>query len=160
MLRSSLCDYSDSYILVKGNITVNKTAVAGAAANNTNKKAIFENCAPFTNYISKISNTQIDYAEYIDIVIPMYNLIEYSDNYSKTSGSLWQYCKEIPAVDNNGAIVNFNDANATDSFNFKSNIIGKTADNNNDGNIAESVDVEIMVPLKYLGNFWRTLEMP
>ena len=83
MLRSSLCDYSDSYILVKGNITVNKTAVAGAAANNTNKKVIFENCAPFTNYISKISNTQIDYAEYIDIVIPMYNLIEYSDNYSK-----------------------------------------------------------------------------
>ena len=160
MLRSSLCDYSDAYILVKGNITVNNTAADGAAANNTNKKVIFKNCAPFTNCISKINNTQIDNAEYIDIVIPMYNLIEYSDNYSKTSGSLWQYCKEIPAVDNNGAIVNFNDANATDSFNFKSNIIGKTADNNNDGNIAESVDVEIMVPLKYLGNFWRTLEMP
>ena len=160
MLRSSLWDYSDAYILVKGNITVNNTAADGAAANNTNKKVIFKNCAPFTNCISKINNTQIDNAEYIDIVMPMYNLIEYSDNYSKTSGSLWQYCKEIPAVDNNGAIVNFNDANATDSFNFKSNIIGKTADNNNDGNIAESVDVEIMVPLKYLGNFWRTLEMP
>ena len=57
-------------------------------------------------------------------------------------------------------IVNFNDANETDSFNFKSNIIGKTAANNDDGNIAGRVDVEIMVPLKYLSNFWRTLEMP
>ena len=89
MLRSSLCDYGDSYILVKGNITVNNTAAGGAAANNTNKKVIFKNCAPFTNCISKINNTQIDNAEYIDIVMPMYNLIEYSDNYSKTSGSLW-----------------------------------------------------------------------
>ena len=88
MLRSSLCDYSDAYILVKGNITVNNTAADGAAANNTNKKVIFKNCAPFTNCISKINNTQIDDAEYIDIVMPMYNLIEYSDNYSKTSGSL------------------------------------------------------------------------
>ena len=93
MLRSSLCDYSDAYILFKGNITVNNTAAGGAAANNTNKKVIFKNCAPFTNCISKINNTQIDNAEYIDIVMPMYNLIEYSDNYSKTSGSLWQYCK-------------------------------------------------------------------
>ena len=119
MLRSSLCDYSDAYILFKGNITVNNTAAAGAAANNINKKVIFKNCAPFTNCISKINNTQIDNAEYIDIVMPMYNLIEYSDNYSKTSGSLWQYCKDIPAVDDNGAIVDFNGANATDSFNFK-----------------------------------------
>ena len=82
MLRSSLCDYSDAYILVKGNVTVNNTAADGAAANNTNKKVIFKNCAPFTNCISKINNTQIDNAEYIDIVMPMYNLIEYSDNYS------------------------------------------------------------------------------
>ena len=88
MLRSSLCDYSDAYILVKGNITVNNTAADGAAANNTNKKVIFKNCAPFTNCISKINNTQIDNAEYIDIVMLMYNLIEYSDNYSKTFGSL------------------------------------------------------------------------
>ena len=82
--------------------------------------------------------------------MPMYNLIEYSDNYSKTSGSLWQYCKEIPA----GNIVIFNGANATDSFNFKAKITGKT---NDDGDIE---NVEIMVPLKYLSNFWRTLEMP
>ena len=89
MLRSSLCDYSDAYILVKGNIAVNNTAGAGAAANNINKKLTFKNCAPFTNCISKINNTQIDYAEYTDIVMLMYNLIECSDNYSKTSGSLW-----------------------------------------------------------------------
>ena len=160
MLRSSLCDYSDAYILVKGNITVNNTAAAGAAANNTNKKVIFKNCAPFTNCISKINNTQIDNAEYIDIVMPMYNLIEYSDNYSKTSGSLWQYCKDIPAVNDDGAIVDFNGANATNSFNFKVKITGQTAANNNNANIAGRVDVEIMVPLKYLSNFWRTLEMP
>ena len=92
--------------------------------------------------------------------MPMYNLIEYSDNYSKTSGSLWQYCKEIPAVDNNGAIVNFDWANATDSFSFKTKITGQTAADNNNGNIAGRVDVEIMVPLKYLSNFWRTLEIP
>ena len=125
MLRSSLCDYSDAYILVKGNITVNNTAADGAAANNTNKKVIFKNCAPFTNCISKINNTEIDNAEYIDIVMPMYNLTEYSDNYSKTPGSLWQYCKEIPAVNDNGDIVIFNGANATDSFNFKAKIAGR-----------------------------------
>ena len=155
MLRSSLCDYSDAYILVKGNITVNNTAADGAAANNTNKKVIFKNCAPITNYISKINNTQIDNAEYIDIVIPMYKLIEdnYSDNYSKTSGSLSQYCKEIPTVNNNGAIADFNGANATDSFNFKTKITGQTNSNG-------IINIEIMVPLKYLSNFWKTLEMP
>ena len=127
MLRSSLCDYSDAYILVKGNITVNNNAVAGAVANNIDKKVIFKNCAPFTNCLREINNTQIDNAEYIDIIIPMYNLIEYSDNYSKRSGSLWQY--------------------------FKTKITGKT---NGDG----IINVEIMVPLKYLSNFWRTLEIP
>ena len=89
MLISSLCDYSDAYILFKRNITVNNTAAAGAAANNTNKKVVFKNWASFTNCISKINNKDIDNAEYIDIVMPMYNLIEYSDNYSKICGSLW-----------------------------------------------------------------------
>ena len=152
MLRSSLCDHSDVYILVKGNITVNNTADAGVAANNTNKKVIFKNCPPFTNCISKINNTQIDNAEYIDIVMPIYKLIEYSDNYSKTSGSLWQYCKEILAVDDEGDIVNFNGANATDSFSFTAKITGQTAADNNNGNIAGRVDVEIMVPVKYRSN--------
>ena len=159
MLRSSLCDYSDAYVLVKGNITVNNTAADGAAANNTNKKVIFKNCTPFTNCISKINNSDIDNAKYIDIIISMYNLIEYSDNYSKTSGSLWQYYKEIPAVNDNGTIVDFNGSNSTDSFNFKNKITGQTAANINDGNIAGRADVEIVVPLKYVSNFWRTLEM-
>ena len=154
MLRSSLCDYSDAYILAKGNISVNNTAAAGADANNTGKKVIFKNCAPFTDCISKINNTQVDNAKDIDIVMPMYNLIEYSDNYSKTSGSLWQYCKEIPAVNNAGNIIDFTNTITTDSFKFKTKITGQT---NNNGRID---NVEIMVPLKYLSNFWRTLEIP
>ena len=152
MLKSSLCDYSDGFILVKGTISVNNTTAQGAAVNNTNKKVIFKNCAPFTNCISEINNTQIDNAKDIDIVMPMYNLIEYSDNYAKTTGSLWQYCKDIPARNANDAIVIFADGNTTDSFNFKVKITGRTG---NDG----TKDVEIMVPLKYLSNFWRTLEM-
>ena len=79
ILRSSLCDYSDAYILFKGNITVNNNAGAGAAANNINKKVIFKNCTPFSNCVSKINNTQIDNVEYIDIVMPMNNLIQYGN---------------------------------------------------------------------------------
>ena len=153
MLKSSLCDYSDAYILVKGTITVNNTAAQGAAANNTNKKVIFKNCASFTNCLSEINNAQIDNAKDIDIVMPMYNLIKYSDNYAKTTGSLWQYCKDIPARDNNNLIEGFMAANLTDSFNYKAKITGQTG---NDG----TKDVEIIVPLEYLSNFWRTLEMP
>ena len=153
MLKSSLCDYSDAYILVKGTISVNNTAAQGAAANNTNKKIIFKNCAPFTNCISEINNTQIDNAKDIDIVMPMYNLIEYSDNYAKTTGSLWQYCKDIPARNDNDQIIVFDANDVTDSFNFKVKITGRTG---NDGR----KNVEIMVPLKSLSNFWRTLEMP
>ena len=113
MLKFSLCDYSDAYIFVRGTIAVNNTAAAYADANKANKKVIFKIWAPFTNCISEINNTQIDNAKGIDIVMPMYNLIEYSDNYSKTSGSLWQCCKDIPAVHNNNAIVNFAENNLT-----------------------------------------------
>ena len=88
MLRSSFCDYCDAYILVKGNITVNNTAGDGAVANNTNKKVIFKNCAPFTSCINKINNEQIDNAQCIDIVMPMYNLIEYSEKLFK---NIWKY---------------------------------------------------------------------
>ena len=153
MLKSSLCDYSDAYILVKGTISVNNTAAAGAAANNANKKVIFKNCAPFTNCISEINNTQIDNAKDIDIGMLMYNLIEYSDNYAKTTGSLWQYCKDIPALNANDEITHFTEGNLTDSFNFKTKITGRTGNNG-------TKDVKIMVPIKYLSNFWRTLEMP
>ena len=153
MLKSSLCDYSDAYILVKGIISVNNTAADSAAANNINKKVIFKNCTPFTNCISEINNTQIDNAKDIDIVMLMYNLTEYSDNYAKTTGSLWQYCKDIPARNNNNEITEFTGGNTTDSFNFKAKITGQTGDD-------RTKDVEIMVPLKYLSNFWRNLEMP
>ena len=146
MLKSSLCDYSDAYILVKRNITVNNTAAADVDANNTNKKVIFKNYAPFTNCISEINNTQVDNAKDLDIVMPVYNLIEYSDNNSKTSGRLWQYCKDIPVVDNNNAIVNFTDNNLTDSFNFKVKMIGQTGVNG-------EKNVKIMAPLSYLSVF-------
>ena len=87
ILRSSLCDYTNAFILVCATITVPNTAAAGASTNNR-KNIIINNCAPFTNCICEISNTQIDNAKDIDIVMLMHNLIEYSDNYSKTSGSL------------------------------------------------------------------------
>ena len=153
MLKSSLCDYSDAFILVKGTITVPNTAASDADANNANKKIIFKNCAPFINCISEINNTEIYNAKDMDIVMTMYNLIEYIDNYSKASEGLWQYCKYIPAANNNGDIVEFNGANATDSFNFKAKISDQTGDNG-------TKEVKIMLPLKYLRNFWRTLEMP
>ena len=89
ILRPSLCDYSDAYILAKGTITVANTAATEADADNTNRKAILKNWAPFTNYITKTNNTQMDDAQYIDVVMSMYNLIEYNDNYSKASGILW-----------------------------------------------------------------------
>ena len=84
--------------------------------------------------------------------MPMYTLIEYSDSYSKTSGSLWQYCKYIPVVNNKSNIADYNGANATDSFNSKVKITGHTDDDGGTDN------VEIMVPLKYLSNFWSTLK--
>ena len=114
MIKSSLCDYSDAYIHVKGTITVNNTAAADVDVNNTNKKVIFKNCAPFTNCISEINNTDLGNAKDIDIVMPMYNLIECSDIYSKTSGSLWQYTKDIPALNNDNAIIDFTNNNLTD----------------------------------------------
>ena len=146
MLRSNLCDYSDSYILVKRTIAITGEGADAAAerADERDKGVIFKNCAPFPKCISRINNTDIDNAHDIDIVMPMYNLIEYSDNYSETSGSLWQYYKDDP---------NDNLAKAK-SFKSKVKITGKTPNNGN------TKDVEIIVPLKYLSNFWRTLEMP
>ena len=98
MLRSSLCDCADAYILVKGTITITGAGDDAAArrADERNKGVIFKNCAPFINCISKINDTEIDNAQDTDVVMPMYNLIEYSDNYSKTPESLWQYYKDEP----------------------------------------------------------------
>ena len=145
MLKSSLCDCSDAYIFVKGKITITgeEDNAAARQADERDKGVAFKNCAPFTNCISELNNTQGDNAKDIDIVMPMYNLIEYSDNYAKTSGSLWQYYRDEP---------NDNLANS-ESFKSKIKITGKTPNNDNEK------DVEIMVPLKYLSNFWRTLEM-
>ena len=88
--------------------------------------------SPFTSCISRISNTQIDDAQYIDVVMPMYKLIEYNDNYSKTSGILFQYCRNEPAknIDNNNIeFIDFTDANLTDSFNIKVKLTGQTGNN-------------------------------
>ena len=138
MLKSSLWDYSDAYIFVKGKIAITGRG-ADAAARQTEERD--KNCALFTNCISEINNTQVDNAKDIDIVMPLYKLIEYSDNYAKASGSLGQYYRDEP-----------ND-NLGDSQSFKSKIKipGKTPYDDN---------VEIMVPLKVLSKFWRTLEMP
>ena len=150
MIRSSLCHYSDAYIHVKGTITIPNTG-KGAAQIMSIKKRIFKNCAPLTNYITKLINKQTDDASDIDVTIAVYNLIEYS----KTSGSLWQYYIDDPALDSTNNIIDFPADNSNDSisFKFKEEIAGKTG---NDG----IKDVEIMVPLKHLSHFRTTLEMP
>ena len=141
MLKSSLCDYSDAYILVKGKITVAGAGndAAPRKADERDKGIVFKNCAPFINCISEINNTQIDNVKDIDIVMLMYNLIEYSDNYAKTTGSLWQYFRDEPVDDG--------DIEDSKSFKSKTKITGKTLNDDNEK------DVEIMVPLKYLSNF-------
>ena len=105
-------------------IRVSETITEGGGNNSI--QVVFKNCAPFINFISEINNTQIENAKYISIVMTLYNIIEYSNNYLKTSGLLWQYYRDEPSL--TGA----------------------------DGTEA----VKLMVPLKYLNNFWRTLEIP
>ena len=147
MIRLNLCDYSETYILVQGTITVPNTAAAGSAVNNTDKKVIFKNCAPYTDCIAEINNTQSDDAQKIDVVMLMYKLIDYSGAYSKTSGSLWQYYRDEPVININDEIINF-PANNSNSASFKF----KQQD--------KQEEIEIMVLLKYLSNFWRALVMP
>ena len=112
MLRSSLCDCSNAYILVKGAITVAKTAAQGQTNNGGNKKVILKNCTPFINCVSRINNTRVDDARYIDAVMTVFNLIEYSDNDLKTSGTLWEIYRDVSAVDDAGATNDFTEANA------------------------------------------------
>ena len=112
-------------------------------ADERDKGVAFKNCAPFTKCISEINNTQIDNAKDFDIVMPMYNLIKYSDNYSKTSGSLWQYYRDEP----------HDNLEDSELFKSKTKITGKTPAAGNEK------DVEIMAPLKYLSNSWRTIEI-
>ena len=130
-------------VTVTGNINV--------AGDDANTKVAFKNCAPFKKCIAEINETFIDDAEHINITIPMYNLIEYSDNYSDTSGNLWQFKRDE-------IIGNINLANNTSSsFKYKSNLIGNT---DADGATRKKEGVKIAVPLKYLSDSWRSLEIP
>ena len=146
---------SVSYIVVKG-----KTTIEGDHdAKTRNKKVIRKNNAPFWLYIAKISNTFIDNAEDLDIVIPMNNLLEYSDNYSMKSGSLWNYHRDgmkYGANENDNANNKINNEKTITSryFEYKTKIRRRTTDNN------KTLDTEDFVPLKYLINFWRFLDLP
>ena len=140
-LESSLCDYSDAYILVTGNITV--------TGGDANTKVAFKNCAPFKDCRTKINDTFVDYADFINIAMPMYNLIEDSDDYSDTSESLWGFKRDD--VVNNADVTNNDHA---PSFKYKASLTTNT-----EANVTKK-GVKIAVPLKYLSNFWRSLEMP
>ena len=145
VLKPNLCDYAEAYILVDG-------PIRGTGGDNNTRLAL-KNCAPFTKYNLEINDEHIDTAENLDIVMPMYNLIEYSYNYQDSSATLYQYKRDEPP-----------EANATDdltvdnsnSFNYKVSLLGNpvVADN-----IAKR-SVKVVVPLKYLSNFFRSLEMP
>ena len=123
MLRSNLCDYADAYILVNGRITITGAVDNATArrADERNKGVTLKNCVPFIKYIIRINNTEIDNAQDIDIIMPTYNLIEYNNNYSKTSGRLRQYYKD----DLNDSIAN------SESSKYEVSITGKTPKNAN-----------------------------
>ena len=146
-LESNFCDYSDAYILVTGNINV--------TGGDNNTKVAFKNCAPFKKCRTEINDTFVDYADFINIAMPMYNLVQHSDNYSDTSGSISQFERDERPTNNNGAFIDITAENSS-SFKYKSNLIGHT-----DANRAnrKKEGVKIAVPLKYLSNFWRSLEM-
>ena len=156
MLRSKLCDYSDASIIVKGRVSVRGTN----NAHTRNKKLTFKDNAPFRSCVSKINNTFTYNAENLDIVMPMYNLLQYSDNYYKRSGNLWNnYRDEIndSANENNDVNnyrINNNKTTTSKSFEYKTKIIRRMP---NDINI---LDAEVVVPLKYLSNIWRSLDLP
>ena len=153
MLRSDLCDYSDAYIVVKERITVE-----GDNDDKTkNKKLIFNNISLFRLCISKINTTFLGNAEDLDIVIPMYNLLEYNENYSVTSGSLWNYCSDeinddANENDNAGIKMNSDKTIKIKSFQCKTKILTRTSDD------IDTADTEVVVPLKHLSNFWRSLD--
>ena len=173
MLRSDLCDFSDAYIVVKGDITVNKktfpagdfdapnnTAATATATNNANnnafgrKKLVFKNNAPFINCITKINNIKIDNAEDLDVVMPMYNLLEYSKNYKKTTGSLWNYYRDEPNSSTGNGNITHSILNS-ESFDYKSNFMENGVTHNN----LTKDDIKIVVPLKHLSNFSKNLNM-
>ena len=167
MLRSNLCDYSDAYILVKGKITVTAPGRNNDADNIRDKRntpLILKNNAPFVSCITRINGELIEDADDLDIVMSMYNLLEYSKNYRKTIGSLYNhYRDEISddADDNNFDNIKVVNSN---TFKYKNKIIGNTYNVNAgaqgyDVNRNGTQEVELAIPLKYLGNFWRALNI-
>ena len=153
MLRSDLCDYCDAYVWVKGKITVTNPNDNA----NFNKELTLKNNAPFISCISKINGELVENAEDLDIVMPMYNLLEYSKNYEKTSGSLFNYYRVEPkehtiGADDNAIKISIRNSK---SFDYKTEIIGSL----NAGE-DEKEDITIAIPLKYLGNFWRGVDIP
>ena len=132
-----MCDYSDVHILVIGNIQ-NKTA---------NSVVAFKNCTSFRTCDVTINDEHVEKAEVLDIVMPIYKLLEYSDNYQDSTGSLYQFKRDGPPVDN------ANVGNNTTSLVYKSKLI-KGTDNNNVNN------VKLVKPVKYVSNFFRSLELP
>ena len=164
MLRSDLCDYADAYILVNGTITVTANASANNIRDKKNRPLILKNNAPFVSCITRINNELVEDADYLDIVIPMYNLLEYSKNYRKTIGSLYNYYEDELTDDGNNNFANRNVVNSN-AFKYKNKIIGNTYDvaagaAGYDANKEGTQEVELAIPLKYLGNFWRTLNIP
>ena len=145
VLKPNLCDYIEAYVLVDGTIR-------GAGGNNNTRLAL-KNCAPFTKCNLEINDEHVDTAENLDIVMPMYNLIEYSDNYQDSSATLYQYKRDEPPEAN--AIADLA-ANNSSSFKYKINLLGNR-------NVVAGIvrlNVKVVVPLKYLSNFLRSLEMP
>ena len=145
MLRPDLCDFSDAYIVVKG-----YSAVTNPENAKRSKSIAFKNNTPCINCISKINGIQIDNAEDLDVVVPMYNLLEYSKNYKKTTGSLWNYYRDEPSdpLSSN-----------SESLKYKASITGNTYDGDDDANKVGKNETEIVVLLKHLSHFWRTLSI-
>ena len=125
------------------------TGNISATPNNAATQVVFGNCAPFEKCGTEINETFVDEADFINITMPMYNLIEYSDNYADTTVSLWRFRRD--EIINNANVTNDNNAH---SFKYKSSIIGNANDNGRKSN------VKIAVPLRHLRNFWKSLEMP
>ena len=153
MLRYDICDHSDAYVWVKRKITVTNPN----DNDNFNKELTFKNNAPFISCVSKINGELVENAEDLDIVMPMYNLLENSKNYEKTSGSLFNYHRDEPSEITIGAGNNAIDISIrkSKSFDYKTEIT-RSLDAGKD----EKEDVTIAIPLKYLGNFWRSLDIP
>ena len=145
ILKPNLCDYAEAYILIDGTIR--------AAAADANTRLALKNCVPFTKCDLEINDEHVDTAENLDIAMPMYNLIEYSDNYQDSSATLYQYKRDEPTEDD--AVANLTADNSS-SFKYKVSLLGDPV---LDGNITERT-VKVVVPLKYLSNFFISLEIP